>query len=187
MSSQASRWLLPPDFPSPHHSVCLSSVNLIPGHFTPTSARVNFSNFNLAACPQGWSCCPGHRLSESEKVLTIFLSSQSLRHRRDHCTPEYATSAGNLPGGLKTMISSKSLDISCSKTGKAIFPFCSRALRNWTIWWVKAWHFGTMSWQKGEREKERSNDSKKEMLAEHSREHSMASGQIRKPQKTSFK
>lgn len=64
-------------------------------------------------------------------------------HRRN----EDMTARGHSPGGLKTIISSKSLDISFSRAAKVIFPFCSRELRNWTIWWVKARHFGTASWQ----------------------------------------
>lgn len=64
-----------------------------------------------------------------------------------HPLNEDMAACDHSPGGLKTMISSKSLHISFSRSAKVIFPFCSSELRNWTIWWVKARHFGTASWQ----------------------------------------
>lgn len=70
------------------------------------------------------------------------LSTQESTDRMHRLSP-----IGHSPGGLKTMMSSNSLDISCSRTAKVIFPFCSKVLRNWTIWWIKAWHFGTASWK----------------------------------------
>lgn len=68
-------------------------------------------------------------------------------HSGNHLLSEYMTSPSHLPGGLKMMISSKSLDISCSRPAKVIFPFCSRGAEELNHLMSEGSAFGTASWQ----------------------------------------
>lgn len=124
-----------------------------PAHLPPASDSVNPSSSEHL-------CLPGAEMTESlgtkplsehfsdptESVLPTTLISQASM-AEIHPLNEDMAACDHSPGGLKTMISSKSLHISFSRSAKVIFPFCSSELRNWTIWWVKARHFGTASWQ----------------------------------------
>lgn len=128
--------------------VCLSDISITVRHVSksltmsdsdislPSSVNFDFMHLLLLLWKQKW-------------LQLVHLSDVTMPYRQQKFIYWINTrpASGHLPGRLKTMISSKSLDISCSRMARVIFPFCSRELRNWTIWWMKARHFGTASCQ----------------------------------------